>query len=125
MSALKKTRLAVFVDHIGIGLLTPLTFVYFSIATPISIEEVSVAATIAGLFAIPFGLLSGVVVDRIGVRSSLILNIILAALASGIFLVVQNFAFLVIGQLIATLSSRINWSSWAPYVHSLVNETEF
>lgn len=99
--------------------MTPLTVVYFLIATPVSIEEVSTAATIAGLFALPFGLFSGVIVDKIGVRSSLVLNNLLAAFASGIYLVVDNFVILLFGQVIMAISSRIYWSSWSPYVYSL------
>lgn len=116
---------AVFTDTIGVGLMSPISLLYFTLTTDIPIGQLGVALTLATLASLPVGLLGGWVVDRFGVKAAMISN----NLVSGVGFILYLFAHGPVGVFIALFvvaaSERVYWASWSSYVESLSDGRPF
>ncbi|WP_420368704.1 MFS transporter [Curtobacterium sp. L1-20] len=110
---------AVLVDTIGAGLTLPLTIVYFTLTTDLSLATIGLLSTAASLLALPVGLLGGVVTDRFGAKASMITNNLLSAAGFTLYLVAHDPALVFAAIFLANASERLYWTSWTAYVHDL------
>ncbi|WIB76940.1 MFS transporter [Curtobacterium sp. MCPF17_002] len=110
---------AVLVDTIGAGLTLPLTIVYFTLTTDLSLAVIGVLSTAASLLALPVGLVGGVLTDRFGARASMITNNLLSAAGFTLYLVAHDPVVVFAAILLASASERLYWTSWTAYVHDL------
>lgn len=116
---------AVLVDTIGAGLTLPLTIVYFTLTTDLSLAVIGVLSTAASLLALPIGLLGGVVTDRFGAKSSMITNNLLSAAGFTLYLVAHDPVVVFAAIFLANASERLYWTSWTAYVHDLSDGRPF
>ncbi|WP_186321921.1 MFS transporter [Curtobacterium pusillum] len=116
---------AVLVDTIGAGLTLPLTIVYFTLTTNLSLAVIGVLSTAASLLALPIGLLGGVVTDRFGAKASMITNNLLSAAGFTLYLVAHDPVVVFAAIFLANASERLYWTSWTAYVHDLSDGRPF
>lgn len=116
---------AVLVDTIGAGLTLPLTIVYFTLTTDLSLATIGLLSTAASLAALPVGLLGGVVTDRFGAKASMIANNLLSAAGFALYLVADDPVVVFAAVFLATASERLYWTSWTAYVHDLSDGRPF
>ncbi|AIV40852.1 MFS transporter [Curtobacterium sp. MR_MD2014] len=110
---------AVLTDTIGAGLTLPLTIVYFTITTDVSLAVIGVLSTVASLVALPIGLVGGVLTDRFGARASMVLNNLLSAAGFTLYLSAHDPVVIFAAIFLANASERLYWTSWTAYVHDL------
>lgn len=110
---------AVLVDTIGAGLTLPLTIVYFTLTTDLSLAVIGLLSTAASLLALPVGLLGGVLTDRFGARASMVTNNLLSAAGFTLYLVAHDPLVVFAAIFLANASERLYWTSWTAYVHDL------
>ncbi|PZE90082.1 MFS transporter [Curtobacterium sp. MCBD17_008] len=110
---------AVLTDTIGAGLTLPLTIVYFTITTDVSLAVIGVLSTVASLVALPIGLVGGVLTDRFGARASMVLNNLLSAAGFTLYLSAHDPVVIFAAFFLANASERLYWTSWITYVHDL------
>lgn len=116
---------AVLIDTIGAGLTLPLTIVYFTLTTDLSLALIGVLSTAASLLALPIGLLGGVVTDRFGAKASMITNNLLSAAGFTLYLVAHDPVVVFAAIFLANASERLYWTSWTAYVHDLSDGRPF
>lgn len=116
---------AVLVDTIGAGLTLPLTIVYFTLTTDLSLAVIGLLSTVASLLALPVGLLGGVLTDRFGARASMITNNLLSAAGFALYLVAHDPIVVFAAIFLANASERLYWTSWTAYVHDLSDGRPF
>ncbi len=116
---------AVLVDTIGAGLTLPLTIVYFTLTTDLSLGTVGLLSTTASLAALPIGLLGGVLTDRFGAKWSMITNNLLSAAGFALYLVAHDPVLVFAAVFLANASERLYWTSWTAYVHDLSDGRPF
>lgn len=116
---------AVLVDTIGAGLTLPLTVVYFTLTTDLSLGTVGLLSTAASLAALPIGLLGGVLTDRFGAKWSMITNNLLSAAGFALYLVADDPVLVFAAVFLANASERLYWTSWTAYVHDLSDGRPF
>ncbi len=110
---------AVLTDTIGAGLTLPLTIVYFTITTDVSLAVIGVLSTVASLVALPIGLVGGVLTDRFGARASMVLNNLLSAAGFTLYLSAHDPVVIFAAIFLANASERLYWTSWTAYVHDI------
>ncbi|OIH94257.1 MULTISPECIES: MFS transporter [unclassified Curtobacterium] len=110
---------AVLVDTVGAGLTLPLTIVYFTLTTDLSLGVIGALSTVASLLALPVGLLGGVLTDRFGARASMVTNNLLSAAGFALYLVAHEPVTVLAAVFLATASERLYWTAWTAYVHDL------
>lgn len=120
-----RVSMAVFIDTVGVGLISPISLLYFTLTTDIAVGQLGVALTLATLASLPIGLLGGWVVDRFGVKAAMVSN----NLASGVGFILYLFAHDPLGVFLALFvvasSERVYWASWSSYVESLSDGRPF
>ncbi|MBT2501763.1 MFS transporter [Curtobacterium sp. ISL-83] len=116
---------AVLVDTIGAGLTLPLTIVYFTLTTHLSLAAVGALSTAASLLALPIGLVGGVLTDRFGAKWSMITNNLLSAAGFTLYLVAHDPVLVFAAVFLANASERLYWTSWTAYVHDLSDGRPF
>jgi MFS family permease len=116
---------AVLVDTIGAGLTLPLTIVYFTLTTDLSLAVIGLLSTAASLLALPIGLLGGVLTDRFGAKWSMITNNLLSAAGFALYLVAHDPVVVFAAIFLANASERLYWTSWTAYVHDLSDGRPF
>jgi MFS family permease len=116
---------AVLVDTIGAGLTLPLTVVYFTLTTDLSLGTVGLLSTAASLAALPVGLLGGVLTDRSGAKWLMITNNLLSAAGFALYLVAHDPVLVFAAVFLANASERLYWTSWTAYVHDLSDGRPF
>ncbi|WP_186377189.1 MFS transporter [Curtobacterium pusillum] len=116
---------AVLVDTIGAGLTLPLTIVYFTLTTDLSLALIGVLSTAASLLALPVGLLGGVLTDRFGAKASMITNNLTSAAGFALYLVAHDPVVVFAAIFLANASERLYWTSWTAYVHDLSDGRPF
>lgn len=116
---------AVLVDTVGAGLTLPLTIVYFTLTTDLSLATLGLISTTAALLALPIGLVGGVLTDRFGAKASMITNNLLSAAGFTLYLVAHDPVLVFAAVFLATASERLYWTSWTAYVHDLAEGRPF
>ena len=116
---------AVLVDTIGAGLTLPLTIVYFTLTTDLSLGTIGLVSTAASLLALPIGLLGGVLTDRFGAKTSMIANNLMSAAGFALYLVAHDPLLVFAAIFLANASERLYWTSWTAYVHDLSDGRPF
>ena len=116
---------AVLVDTIGAGLTLPLTVVYFTLTTDLTLATIGLLSTAASLLALPIGLLGGVLTDRFGAKASMITNNLMSAAGFALYLVAHDPVLVFAAVFLANASERLYWTSWTAYVHDLSDGRPF
>lgn len=127
-SELRKTgrvSTAVFTDTIGVGLIAPISLLYFTLTTDISIGSLGVALTLATLASLPIGLLGGWVVDRFGVKAAMVSNNLVSGIGFILYLFAQEPIGVFFALFVVASSERVYWASWSSYVESLSDGRPF
>ncbi len=110
---------AAFTDAFGTGLVIPLSVLFFTLTTDVGLAEIGLVASAASLVALPFGLLGGTIVDRLGSRFAMVSNNLLSAAGFVLYLMVNDILTMFFALLLVGLGDRIYWSAWTSYIRDL------
>jgi MFS family permease len=99
--------------------------VYFTVTTDVPLAVIGVLSTVAGLIALPIGLVGGVLTDRFGAKASMILNNLLSAAGFTLYLFAHDPVMVFAAIFLANASERLYWTSWTAYVHDLAEGRPF
>ncbi|MET9426636.1 MFS transporter [Streptomyces sp. NPDC003036] len=111
-------------DTFGVGMFTPLSFLFFLLTTDLTVTEVGWGASLATLLSIPFSPLAGSAVDRWGPRACLVANNVLAAAGYLCYLLVDSLNALVASMLVVLCAERLYWAAWPAFVADLAEGAE-
>jgi MFS family permease len=114
-----RVSVAVLIDTVGAGLLLPLSLVYFTLTSRLTLPDIGLIASIATLLALPAGLIGGVITDRFGAKLSMITNNLISASGYALFLFVHEPVGIFAAIFLTAASERLYWASWMSYVHRL------
>ena len=116
---------AVLIDTVGAGLLLPLSLVYFTLTSGLSLPQIGLIAAIATVAALPAGLIGGAITDRFGAKASMVTNNLISALGYTLFLFVHDPVGIFVAIFLTASSERLYWASWMSYVHRLAAGRSF
>ncbi|MFE7676267.1 MFS transporter [Streptomyces albidoflavus] len=119
------TVLAIVLDTMGVGLFLPLTMLYFTLVTDLSVARVGALLSLATLLSLPIGLVGGELVHRLGAVRVMVLNNVLAAVGYLCYLFASGQTLIFTGMIIVAASDRIFLSSWPPFVQQLAAGERF
>ncbi|PYI69779.1 hypothetical protein CVV68_01335 [Arthrobacter livingstonensis] len=114
-----KVSTAVFVDTVGVGLMAPISLVYFTLTTNVTLAQLGITLTLATLASLPVGLLGGVIVDRFGVKAAMVSNNIVSAMGFLMYIFAQEPIGIFIALFLVASSERVYWASWSSYIHQM------
>lgn len=103
--------LAVAVDALGMGLYLPLSLLYFLHATDLDVAAIGVLVSVTTALTLPFPLLTGRLVDRLGPRLVVAAGQALQGAGFLCYLTVSGAASLVGAVLVTSVGLRVYWSS--------------
>lgn len=118
----RRLFVAVLVDTVGAGAFFPLAFLYLSENTDIPLGQLGLTITVASLVGLPVTPLIGQLVDRVGARSVLVAQTVVAAIGFSFYFHVTGLAVLVCGVALVTLSDRMYWATWPVFVGEQVGD---
>lgn len=110
---------AVVVDTIGVGLMLPLSLLYFTLTTDIGIGPLGATLTAATALSLPAGLVGGALTDRFGAKPAMVINNLISGLGYLLFLFADRLAIIFVGMLLVACADRMYWSCWSSYVHEI------
>lgn len=112
----RRLLVGIFLDTFGTGAFYPLTFLYISMSTSLSLGQAGALMTIAGLAALPLTPLTGTLVDRLSAKTVLVGQNVLSAVGYSAYLVTGNVFVLGAGAALVVSSERFYWSAWPVFV---------
>lgn len=111
-------------DTFGVGMFTPLSFLFFLLTTDLTVAQVGWGTSVATLLSIPFSPLAGSAVDRWGPRACLVANNVLAATGYLCYLLVDSLPALVASMFVVLCAEGLYWAAWHAFVADLAKGTE-
>ncbi|HRC41072.1 MAG TPA: MFS transporter [Tetrasphaera sp.] len=120
----KALVLGLAIDALGSGVFMPASIVYFLVTTDVGTAGVGLALSVAAVAAVPFVLLSGVLVDRFGPKRVILAGNLISAVAFTSFLWAHSFWSIVAVEALAALGLSVFWSAFSPLVASATPEGE-
>lgn len=104
--------IALIVDALGTGLFIPFSLLYFHVAGGLPLVTIGLALSLATVFALPFGPITGTLVDRFGARQLVIASQLLQGCGFLGYLIVNNTITLICFALLTVIGQRIFWSAF-------------
>lgn len=104
------------IDALGSGVFMPVSILYFLKTTDVGTARVGLAMSIAAACAVPFVLVSGMLVDRFGAKRIILLANLIQVLAYVSYLWAQTFWAIVAVETLAALGQSAFWSAYSPLV---------
>ena len=108
--------LALVVDAVGSGLFLPFSVLFFVATTDLSVAEVGLALSIAGLARFVAGPVAGSVADRLGPHRVLVAANLLQGAGFLGYLLADRLGVLVLVALLVQAGNATFWSSYPPLV---------
>lgn len=115
---------ALFIDALGSGLYAPVSLLYFNLVVGLPLPTVGLALSIGALAALPAAILTGVLVDRFGPRRVVFGGEVLQGVGFLLYLLVRDFATLVVAQLLVAVGLRLFWSGFFPLISEIAARGE-
>ncbi|MFJ4185174.1 MFS transporter [Kitasatospora sp. NPDC089509] len=107
---------AVFVDTLGVGMVVPLSFLYFTLSTNLSLAGVGAALSAAILLSLPTGFVAGTLVDRYGSKPLLIINNVVAAVGYLLYVFATDWFGVFSSMFVVMVADRMYWAAWPAFV---------
>lgn len=110
---------ALAVDTVGSGLFLPISLLYFTTVSHLSLSTVGLLASAGALATLPVPLLAGALVDRYGARAVVLGGQALQGLGFLAYLVVHGPVQVLLAILVVAVGQRAFWSSFFTMVAAL------
>lgn len=115
---------AVAVDAIGSGVFMPVALLYFLATTQLALPRVGAALSIAAAVSLPFVLVVGHVVDRVGPKRVLIAANVIQAIGYLLYTGASSFPQVVVVTSLVGLGQSAFWGAYPPLVATVSAEGE-
>ncbi|MFF5468234.1 MFS transporter [Streptomyces achromogenes] len=125
LTEVRRTTAAVLVDTVGVGLMIPISLLYFTLTTDIPVSELGVALTAATLLSLPAGLAGGAMTDRFGPKLAMVTNNLVSAAGYVLYLFTDGVVTAFLAMLLVAVADRMYWACWSSYVHTLSHGRPF
>jgi MFS family permease len=116
---------AVLTDTFGVGLLFPISLLYFTLVTHYSVARIGLLLTVATFASLPAGLLGGQLVDRYGPGKVLVANNLCSAVGYVGYYLANRTVVIFAGMFLVAVADRMFWSSWLPYLRQVATHDRF
>jgi len=116
---------AVLTDTFGVGLLFPISLLYFTLVTHYSVARLGLLLTVATVASLPFGLLGGGLADRFGPRRLMVANNLCSAVGYVGYYLAGRIYVIFCGMFLVAVADRMFWSSWSPYLRRVAADDQF
>ncbi|MGX6743841.1 MFS transporter [Streptomyces xantholiticus] len=117
--------LSVVLDTFGASLFLPVSLLFFLGTTDLSAARIGLLLTVSTLLSLPFGVLAGEVVQRLGPTRCMIFNNVGAAAGYALYLVADGEAGIFTGMLVVALAERLFLACWPPFLKQLATGSSF
>ncbi len=120
--------LAVTTDTFGVGLILPISLLYFVIVSPFSVVTLGFLLSVATFVSLPMSVTGGELVQRFGPKRVLVANNLCSACGYVCYYLVAVWpsqALVFGGMLLVAVADRMFWSCWLPYLKELSAEGGF
>ena len=107
---------AVGIDALGSGIWLPLSVLYFLCTTDVSLAHVGLALSVAAVLAMPFALVAGQLVDRLGARRTLQTGNLLQVVGFAAYLLADTPLLITVVATLTGVGRAMFWGSYAPMV---------
>ncbi|MFD7964718.1 MFS transporter [Streptomyces zaomyceticus] len=125
LTEVRRTTAAVLVDTVGVGLMIPISLLYFTLTTDVPVAQLGAALTAATLLSLPAGLAGGAMTDRLGPRAAMVSNNVISAAGYVLYLLADDVVGIFLAMLLVAVADRMYWACWSSYVHALSNGRPF
>jgi MFS family permease len=120
--------IAVTTDTFGVGLILPISLLYFVIVSPFAVATLGVLLSLATFVSLPMGVAGGELVQRFGPKRVLVANNLCSACGYVCYYLVgvwPSKPLVFVGMLLVAVADRMFWSCWLPYLKQLSAEGGF
>ena len=107
---------ALLVDALGTGLVTPIALLYFHAIAGLALPAIGLALTVATVLTLPLTPLTGALVDRLGARRLVIASHLLQAIGFLGYLVVATIPTLLVTAVLVTAGARVFYAAAAALI---------
>jgi MFS family permease len=111
--------IALLVDALGTGLFLPFSLLYFQASAGLPLVTIGLALSLATVFALPFGPITGTLVDRFGARRLVIVSQLFQGCGFLGYLIVNNTITLICFALLTVVGQRIFWSAFFTLINDI------
>ncbi len=125
LGQMRATTAAVLVDTVGVGLMIPISLLFFTLTTEISVAELGAALTAATVLSLPAGLAGGALTDRFGAKLAMVSNNLVSAAGYALYLLADDLLVVFLAMLLVAVADRMYWACWSSYVHAISNGRPF
>lgn len=116
---------AVVGDTIGVGLMLPISLLYFTLTTDLPLARIGLLLTLATLLSLPMGLVAGELTQRFGAKQVMVANNVVSALGFVAYYFDHNALMVFLGAFVVSSADRMYWSCWPPYLRGLPGDNPF
>ncbi|MFE2296911.1 MFS transporter [Streptomyces sp. NPDC059445] len=110
---------SVVVDAVGAGMVMPLSLLYFTLTTSMSVATIGLVTSAAVLLTLPISPWAGALVDRYGSRFVLVGNNVIAGVGYVGYLLADNWWQVLVSVFLVTAADRCYWTAWPVFLKSL------
>ncbi|WP_392958428.1 MFS transporter [Streptomyces sp. LN245] len=110
---------SVVVDAVGAGMVMPLSLLYFTLTTSMSVATIGLVTSAAVLLTLPISAWAGALVDRYGARFVLVGNNVIAGVGYVGYLLADNWWQVLGSVFLVTAADRCYWTAWPVFLKSL------
>lgn len=115
---------AIAIDAVGSGIWMPISVLYFLTVTDLRLGQVGFALTVAQFTAIPFAMVAGQLIDRVGSHKVLQVGNLLQAAGFACYPFVHDVAAVALAVLVTSLGRALFFTAYAPTVLTVSNPGE-
>jgi MFS family permease len=105
------------IDALGSGLFMPFSVLFFTATTPLSLQQVGLALSIAALIRLPATAGAGVLTDRLGSKRTVIASSLAQAFGFAGYLFVGSFPQVLASAIAVQVGNSLFWVAYPALVH--------
>lgn len=115
-------------DTFGVGLVLPISLLYFVIVSPFSVATLGFLLSLSTFASLPMSIAGGEFVQRFGPKRVLVANNLCSACGYVCYYLVSAWPsqpLIFAGMLLVAVADRMFWSCWLPYLKQVSAEDGF
>jgi MFS family permease len=109
------------IDALGSGLFLPFSILFFTATTPLSLQHIGLALSIAALVRLPATAAAGMLTDLIGPKRAVIGSNLAQSIGFAGYIFVGSFTQVLLGAVVIQVGNSVFWVAYPALVHEVAD----
>jgi MFS family permease len=109
------------IDALGSGLFLPFSILFFTVTTSLGLQLIGLALSIAAIVRLPATAGAGMLTDRIGPKTAVIISNLAQAIGFASYLFVDSFTQMLLAAIVVQVGNSLFWVAYPALVHEVAD----